>query len=120
MRFLLDENADLPLGDYLAKQGHDVTSIVRDYTRSIQDEDVLSIANHERRILITNDKDFGALIYQQSLPHSGVILFRMREEDVPFKISRLSDVLRAHAETLENSPAYIVVTDRRIRVRSHP
>ena len=116
---MLDENADLPLGEYLVEQGHDVTSIVRDYTRSIQDQDVLSLANRERRILITNDKDFGALIYQQSLPHAGVILFRMKEEDVPFKIARLTDVLRSHSETLENSSAYIVVTDNRIRVRSH-
>ena len=117
MRFLLDENVDLPLGEYLAKQGHDVTSIVRDYTRSIQDEDVLSLANRERRILITNDKDFGALIYQQSLSQWGVILFRMRDEDVPFKISRLTDVLHLHAERLEHFSAYVVVTDKRIRVR---
>jgi predicted nuclease of predicted toxin-antitoxin system len=116
---LLDENADLPLGDYLVELGHDVTSIVRGYTRSIHDEDVLSLAHRERRILITNDKDFGALVYQQSLPHSGVILFRMRNEDVPFKIARLTDVLHSHAETLETPSAYIVVTDKRIRVRSH-
>ena len=115
---MLDENADLPLGDYLVELGHDVTSIVRDYTRSIHDEDVLSLANRERRILITNDKDFGALVYQQSLPHSGVILFRMKNEDVAFKISCLADAIHGHSEKLENASAYIVVTDTRIRVRA--
>ncbi len=77
MRFLLDENADLPLGDFLKQLGHDVTSIAKDYTRSIDDEDVLSIAIRERRIVITNDKDFGALVYQRHLAHSGIILFRL-------------------------------------------
>jgi hypothetical protein len=37
MRFLLDESADLPLADYLRAKGHDVTTIVEDYTRSIKD-----------------------------------------------------------------------------------
>ncbi len=120
MRFLLDENADLPLGNYLEQRGHDITSIAMDYTRSIQDEDVLSIANRERRILITNDKDFGALIYQQHLAHSGVVLFRLKDEGVPFKISRLADVIHLHSERLERSAAFVVVTDKRIRIRSHP
>jgi predicted nuclease of predicted toxin-antitoxin system len=116
MRFLLDENVDLPLGDYLSASGHDVTAVALDYTRSISDDEVLEIARTERRILITNDKDFGALIYQQQLEHAGVILFRLRDEDIPTKIARLEAVLALHAEALADA-AYIVVTDTRIRVR---
>ena len=90
MRFLLDENVDLPLGDYLSAAGHDVTAVAVDYTRSIEDHEVLAIARAEGRILITNDKDFGELIYRQQLKHTGVILFRLRDEDIPTKIARSS------------------------------
>ena len=116
MRFLLDENVDLPLADYLREVGHDVTAVALNYTRSIADRQVLEIARAEGRILITNDSDFGALIYQRQLPHTGVIFFRLRDESIPFKIARLEAVLTLHVEALAVG-AYIVVTDRRIRVR---
>ena len=117
MRFLLDENVDLPLADYLRETGHDATAVALDYTRSISDYQVLEIARAESRILITNDKDFGDLIYHRQLAHAGVILFRLRDEDIPFKIARLEAVLTHHAEALA-ARAYVVVTDRRIRVRA--
>jgi predicted nuclease of predicted toxin-antitoxin system len=116
MRFLLDENVDLPLADFLEELAHDVTAIALDYTRSIRDQEVLRIALAETRILITNDKDFGELIYKQQLQHAGVIFFRLRDEDIPFKIARLEAVLAHHLEDLA-AQAYIVVTDKRIRVR---
>lgn len=40
MRFLLDENVDLPLADYLNEQGHDATAVALDYSRSIKDDEV--------------------------------------------------------------------------------
>jgi predicted nuclease of predicted toxin-antitoxin system len=116
MRFLLDENVDLPLADYLREQGHDVTAVAVDYTRSIKDDEVLRIARAEHRILITNDKDFGALIYEQRLDHAGVIFFRLRDEEIPTKIARLAAVLTHHVAALA-AAAYIVVTDKRIRLR---
>lgn len=118
MRFLLDENVDLPLADYLNEHGHDATAVALDYSRSIKDEEVLEIARAEGRILVTNDKDFGALVYQQQLEHVGVIFFRLRDEDIPTKIARLEAVLTHHADALADG-AYIVVTDTRIRVRRH-
>jgi hypothetical protein len=44
MRFLLDESADFRLSPHLLKQGHDVWTVARDYTRSLPDVDVLAIA----------------------------------------------------------------------------
>ena len=77
MRFLLDENADERLADYLRRLGHDATTIRNDYTRSIEDRDVLAIALREQRILITNDRDFGELIIRERLAHAGAIYFRL-------------------------------------------
>jgi predicted nuclease of predicted toxin-antitoxin system len=114
MKFMLDESADFPLAEALAQMGHDVTSIVRDYPRALEDQDVLAVAQQEERTLITNDTDFGELIFRRQLPHSGVILFRLGLEDINTKTAWLKHVIENHAHELKD---FIVVTDRGVRVR---
>ena len=114
MKFLLDESADFPLADMLSDLGHDVKAIVTDYPRSIADEEVLEIAAREDRILLTNDRDFGELIFRQHLQHSGVILFRLGSEPIETKAAWLRYVLNHYPEHLNN---FIVVTENGVRVR---
>ena len=115
MKFLLDESAEFRIAAFLTNQGHDVKTIVRDYTPGLPDSEVLAIARHEQRILITNDRDFGELIFRQILPHSGVIYFRLGlASTAEEKIARLARLLRTHADRLDR---FLVVTLGRIRVR---
>ncbi len=114
MRFLLDESADYPLAATLRGWGHDVTAIAHDYPRALNDRDVLAIARQEGRILITNDRDFGELVFRQRLPHVGVILFRLGNEDLPTKAAWLKYVLTEYADRLDQ---FLVVTDRGVRLR---
>ena len=115
MRFLLDESVDFPLAAVLAQLGHDVTTIGRDHPQSLNDEDVLQIATRESRILLTNDRDFGELIFLRRLPHAGVILFRLGKEDMATKAAWLTYVLDTHASSLDQ---FILVTDHGIRIRA--
>ena len=114
MRFLLDESADYPLAKVLTDLGHDVTAIAHDYPGALKDKDVLAIAQSEGKILITNDRDFGELIFRQRLSHSGVILFRLGAEDLQTKTAWLQHVLDNYAGELSH---FVVVTDRGVRVR---
>ena len=114
MKFLLDESADYPLAPFLQGLGHDVTAIAHEYPQALSDRAVLSIAQAEQRILITNDRDFGELIFRQRLPHNGVILFRLGAEALPVKTRWLEAVLSKHAQDLRD---FVVITDRGIRVR---
>lgn len=114
MRFLLDESADYPLAIHLGAQGHDVTAIAHEYPQSLRDQEVLAIAVEEQRILITNDRDFGELIFRRRLPHTGVILFRLHAENLATKTYWLDYVLTVHSQDLAD---FIVVTDRGVRVR---
>ena len=76
MRFLADENIDPMLIDELRQLGHDVVWVGLSAPGSA-DEDILTWAGAERRVLITYDKDFGALVFQRGLAaDSGVILLR--------------------------------------------
>ena len=115
MRFLLDESADLPLRAHLRANGHDATAIAHEYPAALIDEDVLAIAVREDRILITNDRDFGELVFRWQLPHRGVILFRLGDESLPVKIRWLDHVLAAYGDRLD---MFIVVNDRGVRVRA--
>jgi predicted nuclease of predicted toxin-antitoxin system len=77
---------------------------------------VLQLALTEQRILITDDRDFGELVFRLRQPHAGVIYLRLGEEaDLATKISRLSYVLTHYANRLDQ---FLVVTPHRVRIRS--
>jgi len=115
LKFLLDENVEYQLAAFLTSEGHDVTTIVQDYTRSLDDREVLNLAQTEGRILVTNDRDFGELIFNQQLPHAGVIYFRLPLDTAATdKIDWLRELLASHQADLD---AFIVVAPTGIRVR---
>ena|SRR5947209_2245097 len=114
MRFLLDENVDSRLLSFLIKRGHDAVFLTEGYTYGLTDHHVLRIAEQENRILLTNDKDFGELIVRRHLSHTGVLLFRLKDETLANVQTRLQQVLTEYTDQLQH---FIVVTQKRIRVR---
>ena len=68
MRFLLDQNVDRRFAAFLASLGHDVKVIAADYPPGLPDREVLAIGRRERRVLLTNDRDFGELVVREHLP----------------------------------------------------
>src|ERR671923_950048 len=100
MKFLLDQSADFRLIPHLRELGHDVTAISRNYPPGLADEDVLTIAREEARVLIVADRDFGELIFHQQLTHTGVIFFRLPGATLQTKIDHLNRALEEYAEAL--------------------
>jgi predicted nuclease of predicted toxin-antitoxin system len=114
MKFLLDQSTDARLLSYLTKLGHDATQIHQTYPESIPDEEVLSLALHEKRVLITDDRDFGELIFRQQLPHAGVIFLRLGTyAPLDLKIERLEYVLTHYADQLDQ---FLVVKQGNVRI----
>jgi hypothetical protein len=74
-------------------------------------------ADREGHIVLTNERDFGELVFRHRLPHAGVIYLRLYMPDFPSKRERLARVLSAHAQELNQ---FITVTQRTIRVRHTP
>ncbi|SRR6266567_7315513 len=115
MRFLLDANVEFRLAAFLTSAGHDVKTIARDYLSTLPDQDVLSLAVQEKRILITNDRDFGELVFRYHVSHCGIILFRLKNsKDISEKLQWLQTVLRDHKEHMHG---YLVVTKHGVRIR---
>jgi predicted nuclease of predicted toxin-antitoxin system len=76
MKLLADEGIDKPIVDALRNAGFDVVYILES-SPSVKDDFILSLANSEKRIVITQDKDFGELVFRLKQAHYGVILIRL-------------------------------------------
>jgi predicted nuclease of predicted toxin-antitoxin system len=114
MKFLLDVCASSrSLRALLVNLGHDVRLVGED-DPSFSDEKVLSLAHQEGRLVITQDKDFGELVFVQHRPHAGII--RFLDMPVAEQVVAMQEVLSGYRPDLE-SGAMIVVTRGRIRVR---
>jgi predicted nuclease of predicted toxin-antitoxin system len=112
MRFLVDECTGPAVAKWLDRQGHDACSVF-DELSGIPDKEVIRRAYDERRILITNDKDFGEKVYRQGDPHRGVVLLRLDNERSANKISVLRNLLSEYADRLHDR--FVVVTEEQVR-----
>lgn len=93
MKFIADENLGVKVPRYLRSFGIDIVSI-KDLIPGKSDQDVLALANQQKRILITMDKDFGELVFKEKLVHKGVILLRLKDESVENKKKVLLKLLK--------------------------
>ena len=75
MRLVADENCDFSVVVGVRGAGHDVIAIA-ELMSGIDDEQVIELAASERRLLLTEDKDFGQLVFAAAKQNSGVILTR--------------------------------------------
>ena len=113
MKFIVDECTGPTVAKWLTMEGHDVVSVSPD-RKGITDKEILKIAVKETRILITNDKDFGELIFKQKLPHCGVIFLRLIDETAKNKIIVLKNLVDHHNKIIDKG-RFVVVTENNIR-----
>ncbi len=108
----MDECAGKKLATHLKDAGYD-TIFVGDFSPSALDEDVLKKAEEEGRILVTDDKDFGELIFRLKKSSKGVILIRTSTTAPLERFRYLENVLRSVSVEMK----FIVIKDKFIRVR---
>lgn len=114
MKFIADESVEFRFVSELRKQEYDIVSVSEEYS-GIIDSEVLTMAFNQKRILITNEKDFGDLVYRLKLPHKGIILFRLAEETYLSKLLKFKQIINKHKSKLPDS--FTVVTSKKIRIR---
>lgn len=114
MKFLADECCDAALVAALRADGHDVLFAV-EVLRGATDAQILQRATEDGRVLITEDKDFGELVYRLKLSAPGIVLLRFGVPERALKISRLRSLLTEKADEL--SGAFVVLDKEKIRTR---
>ncbi len=112
MRFLVDECTGPKVANRLASQGHEVFSAF-DEAKGEEDESLLAKAVTESWILITNDKDFGEMIFRERRKHNGVIFLRLSDERSANKIDVLRHVLENYSDRLEDR--FVTATETKVR-----
>jgi len=101
----------------LRERGHDVLS-AKESLQGLPDEDVLARAQQERRLVVTQDKDFGELAFRaRLLADCGVILFRLAGANPDQDNRRVLEVLESTTEWVGQ---FAVVTQHQVRIRALP
>ena len=77
--------------------------------------EILNSAFKESRIIITNDKDFGNLVFKQKLKSKGIILLRLHDQSSKAKIVAIENLLDNYLNKLSNN--FVVVSPSGIRIR---
>jgi predicted nuclease of predicted toxin-antitoxin system len=72
-------------------------------------------AHGENRLLLTEDKDFGDLIFRQAMPVPGLVLLRIDSRRRSLKAARLQAAIGRFGETLFGR--YTVIEEARYRSR---
>jgi predicted nuclease of predicted toxin-antitoxin system len=115
--FLADESCDFAVVRALRSAGYDVTAIC-ELAPQTQDPDVIALAAHERRVLITEDKDFGQLVYAELRESSGVVLIRFPASERKALPAAILEVVQELGDRLIG--AFVVLTPRRVRIGRAP
>lgn len=115
LRLLLDENIGKSVAKHFRRENYDVLSIAESDYLGLSDEGILSIALAEKRILVTLDKDFGYMIFLNSLKHSGVILLRLHNES-PNNLIKVLDQLLVSLKENEFGK-FVVASEKGFRIR---
>src|SRR3954452_2708209 len=114
MRWLADECVAASLITFLREGGHDVL-YVAETAGGLSDTDVIALALRENRIMLTDDKDFGDLVFRRRQAVSGVVLMRVAPEMPKLKSQRLTAAIERYGNELFGR--YVVIEDSRLRSR---
>ncbi|PYT97266.1 MAG: hypothetical protein DMG38_20335 [Acidobacteria bacterium] len=117
MNFVADESCARPVIQALREAGHDVVAIA-EIAKGATDDQVLERALKEKRVLITEDRDFGELIYARGRSSAGVILVRFPSRARRAKSATVIQAVSKLGSRLGD--AFTVVEPGRLRISSRP
>jgi predicted nuclease of predicted toxin-antitoxin system len=112
MKFIVDECTGPAVSNWLKELGYKVFCVYTE-SRELDDDSILEKANNENYILITNDKDFGEMVFRFKKLHKGIILLRLEDECADNKKKILNKVLTYCKNKIPNN--FVIATEKTIR-----
>ena len=115
MKFLVDQDVYGTTSAFLKHLGHDVVRVSQLGLSAADDADILRVARDESRILVTRDRDFGALVFVRHAG-PGILYLRILPSSQDAVHNELERVLTTCTET-ELQASFVVVEPGRHRIR---
>ncbi|MBN1114991.1 MAG: DUF5615 family PIN-like protein [Oligoflexia bacterium] len=94
--------------------GYSVISIAKQRP-GISDIEVLELSIKNKAILITEDSDFGELIFSYKKENSGIIYLRYKSPEISGILKALNTVITKYGKDLYNK--FVVIKKDRVRLR---
>jgi len=116
MRLLIDQDVYKVTIDCLKRWGHDIVTAGQLGMQQATDEDLLKKAGETKRLFVTRDKDFGALVFLKEELATGVIFLRVTPLTIEHIHLQLKFLFDEHTEE-ELMRVFCVVEPRRHRIR---
>ena len=117
LRFLADESCDFAVVRALRAEGYEVYAVSEVMQRS-DDRQLIEQASQEQRILLTEDKDFGWLVFVSQANSAGVILIRFPATARATLAAAICRLVRDHSDSLPG--AFVVAQPGHIRLIRKP
>jgi predicted nuclease of predicted toxin-antitoxin system len=117
LRFLADESCDFAVVRALRADGYDVLA-VSEVTQRSDDRELIEQAYREQRVLLTEDKDFGWLVYVSHAESAGVILIRFPGNARQVLAQEIVRLVSEQSDRLLS--AFAVVQPGQVRISHRP
>jgi predicted nuclease of predicted toxin-antitoxin system len=114
IRFLGDESCDFIVVRTLRTAGYDVVCVSEKFP-SASDGQVIKLAANEKRVIITEDKDFGEWVFAHREENHGVLLIRFPANMRSKLGEAVSHLVTEHGSDLVQS--FTVLEPGRARIR---
>ena len=112
---IADENIEQYWIDLLRDKGYEVLSI-REQRPGSSDKEVATIAQSINGILMTEDKDFGELVFAHGIKGLSVIFLRYDQPNYALIEKAVLEVINSYHNSPQNY--FITVTERTVRIKS--
>ena len=115
LKFLADESCDFAVVRCLRAAAYDVDAIM-ETASGASDANIIKMAVRSGRILMTEDRDFGDLVYAHQKEHGGIILIRYPSTTRRDMAATILALVKQKGEALAG--CFVVVSPLKIRIRA--
>lgn len=112
---VFDENVEFYWINFFRKAGFLTLSIAKEFA-GISDREVVKVVELHKGILITEDKDFGELVFSHGIQNVSVVLLRYDQPDHKQIEGALQQVINDYYKS--SGSWFITITKRKVRIRS--
>ena len=111
---LADENIDQRLVSSLRLAGISVYSVAES-SPGITDEEVMRLSESLSALILTDDKDFGEIVFRKQRSCRGIVLLRLTGVDYSRKADQVKQVISRYGSKMIGK--FVVITAERVRIR---